>query len=358
MNLQEDPHRRYPPLAGEWVLVSPHRAKRPWQGRTEHSTAELGPSYDPSCYLCPGNCRAGGIKNPDYQETFVFLNDFSALLPDVAGGKIDEGGLFRAKSERGICKVVCFSPRHDLTIALMDVSAIRGVVDVWEKEYRLLGEESYINYVQIFKNRGLMMGCSNPHPHGQIWSTETVPELPSKEKEMQGDYLSKKGSCLLCDYLKEEESRGERVVISNDSFTALVPFWAVWPFEVLVLPRRHVSSIAELGDSEKNDLASLIKRLGTRFDNLFFTHFPYSMGLHQKPTEEKVVRIFSEAFGTTVEVELSSLEARDGETGSSSVLGEGNCRLLSSKRIQYRGIFSLREQRGGDGLRSQLLRFF
>ncbi len=285
MKLQDNPHRRYNPLSGEWILVSPHRAKRPWQGQTEESAAERSASYDPGCYLCPGNSRAGGVKNPDYEETFVFVNDFSALLPEVPNEQMDEGGLFRAESERGICKVVCFSPRHDLTLSLMKEKEIRKVVDLWDQEYRQIGSQSFINYVQIFENRGAMMGCSNPHPHGQIWANETIPELPKKETERQGEYRREHGSCMLCDYLEREEIKEERIVVSNDSFLALVPFWAAWPFEILVLPRRHVASISELTEGERNDLANVMKRLGTRFDNLFKTHFPYSMGLHQKPTD-------------------------------------------------------------------------
>ncbi len=285
MKLQDHPHRRYNPLSGEWVLVSPHRAKRPWQGQTEETTAERGTAYDPNCYLCPGNSRAGGVKNPDYRETFVFVNDFSALLADVPREQMDEGGLFKAETERGICKVVCFSPRHDLTLSLMRPEEIRKVVDVWDIEYRKIGGEPFIDYVQIFENRGAMMGCSNPHPHGQIWANERVPELPAKESRRQGEYRETHGSCMLCDYLKMEEEKAERIVISNDSFSALVPFWAVWPFEVLVLPRRHLSSISELSAEERDELASLMKRLGTKFDNLFRTHFPYSMGLHQRPTD-------------------------------------------------------------------------
>ncbi|MDY7029134.1 MAG: UDP-glucose--hexose-1-phosphate uridylyltransferase [Spirochaetota bacterium] len=285
MNLKEHPHRRYNPLIGEWVLVSPHRTKRPWQGHQEKPQVEKSLEYDPQCYLCPGNSRAGGARNPDYTDTLVFVNDYSALLPDTPEGSLGEDDLFVARSERGICKVICFSPRHDLTIPLMEAGDIRKVVDVWEREYRMLGDESYINYVQIFENRGAAMGCSNPHPHGQIWSNETIPQVPQKEFEHQLSYMNRHGSCLLCDYLERELEAEERIVVGNDSFVALVPFWAVWPFETMVLPRRHSASLSELNEAEKDDLADIMKRLGTRYDNLFQTHFPYSMGLHQKPTD-------------------------------------------------------------------------
>lgn len=285
MNLTDYPHRRYNPLTGDWVLVSPHRTKRPWQGHQEKAQVEEKPSYDSNCYLCPGNSRAGGITNPDYQNTFVFVNDFSALLEDAPSERMDEDNLFIAHSERGVCKVICFSPRHDLTLPLMEVEDIRRVVDVWEEEYRRLGEKEFINYVQIFENRGATMGCSNPHPHGQIWSNETIPQIPQQETNMQRHYLETHQSCLLCDYVQKEAERGKRIVVENDSFVALVPFWAVWPFETMILPRRHAASLSDLTQPERTDLASLMKRLGIRYDNLFQTHFPYSMGLHQRPTD-------------------------------------------------------------------------
>jgi UDPglucose--hexose-1-phosphate uridylyltransferase len=287
MSMYAAPHRRYNPLTDEWVLVSPHRAKRPWQGQEEELAPEEQPSYDPHCYLCPGNRRAGGVQNPQYEHTFVFVNDFSALLADTPAAAEEDDPLFRAHSERGICKVVCFSPRHDLTLSRMESPAIRRVIDVWDREYRLLGEEEYINYVQIFENRGSAMGCSNPHPHGQIWANETIPDIPSREELNQRAYLEKHGSCLLCDYLRREEELQERVILSGEHFVALVPYWAVWPFETLVLPRRHVASVSDLRPAERDDLAELMRRLGTRYDNLFRTHFPYSMGLHQQPTDNR-----------------------------------------------------------------------
>lgn len=287
MNLKEYPHRRYNPLTGEWVLVSPHRTKRPWQGRKEKPQLEKTAEYDPGCYLCPGNSRAGGIQNPDYSDTFVFVNDYSALLPESPKDALNREDLLIARSERGICKVICFSPRHDLTLPLMEITDIRKVIDVWDHEYQVLGNTPFIRYVQIFENRGASMGCSNSHPHGQIWSSETIPQIPEKEQEQQQSYLEAHDSCLLCDYLRVELEIDERIVIKNNSFAVLVPFWAVWPFETMLLPLRHVGSLSELNEDEKNDLAEIIKKLGTRYDNLFVTHFPYSMGLHQKPTDKK-----------------------------------------------------------------------
>ncbi len=289
MNLQEYPHRRFNPLLGEWVKVSPHRTERPWQGQVEKPQIETLPPYDGHCYLCPGNTRAGGHKNPDYTSTFAFTNDFAALIPDGPTGSITIGpnNLIQAKSDRGICKVICFSPRHDLTLAKMDIPAIEQVVKLWADEYTALGAKSFINHVQIFENRGSVMGCSNPHPHGQIWAEEELPDIPAKELAQQTDYYEKYQSSLLCDYLAYELEQHERIVIQNDSFVALVPFWAVWPFEVMVLPTRAVSCLPELNAQEQKDLASIIKRLGIRLDNLFQTSFPYSMGIHQAPTDGK-----------------------------------------------------------------------
>jgi UDPglucose--hexose-1-phosphate uridylyltransferase len=281
----DHPHRRYNPLIGEWILVSPHRAKRPWQGQMEEEAGEIRPAYDPQCYLCPGNTRAGGHQNPDYRDTFVFDNDFSALLPDIAAGKTHTDDLLIAEAERGICRVICFSPRHDLTLAEMDVDAIRRVVDLWTEQYQDLGGREFINYVQIFENKGSVMGCSNPHPHGQIWAQQSIPGEPAKELEQMRRYYERKDNTLLGDYLKLELEARERIVCGNESFVAVVPFWAVWPFETLILCRRKVSNLSDLNEEEKNALADILKRMSTRYDHLFRTPFPYSAGLHPAPTD-------------------------------------------------------------------------
>jgi UDPglucose--hexose-1-phosphate uridylyltransferase len=289
MHLQEHPHRRYNPLTGEWILVSPHRTKRPWQGQTEAAHTVEGLEHDPNCYLCPGNERAGGLINPNYADTYVFNNDFSALLSVTPEAKISEGpnGLIRAENEKGLCRVICFSPKHNLTISRMAPENIKKVIDVWADQYRELGSHEYINYVQIFENRGAVMGCSNPHPHGQIWSEEAIPDLPAKELQNQSDYFQKHGTSLLMDYLDYEVQQKERIVIRNESFTVLVPFWAVWPYETMVLPNRPVSALTDLAENERFDLADIMKMIGIRYDNLFKTSFPYSLGIHQNPTDGK-----------------------------------------------------------------------
>ncbi|TFG62084.1 MAG: UDP-glucose--hexose-1-phosphate uridylyltransferase [Spirochaetales bacterium] len=283
--LFENPHKRLNLLTGEWILVSPHRTKRPWQGKIETPAAEDMPRYDPSCYLCPGNKRAGGIENPPYTSTYSFVNDFSALLPDIPDETLEKGGLLQAKSERGLCKVLCFSPRHDLTLARMPAKDIAAVVDLWKKEYEEIAGDGSIGYVQIFENRGGIMGCSNPHPHGQIWADETVPVLPALETSKQAEYFEKHGSCLLCDYLRQELREKERIVCENGSFAALVPFWAVWPYEIMILPKIHCRSLKELTAEMRGDLAGIIRAVGIRYDNLFSTSFPYSMGFHQEPAD-------------------------------------------------------------------------
>lgn len=278
------PHRRLNRLTGEWVLVSPHRTARPWQGQVEEVAPVQQPDYDPGCYLCPDNPRAGGARTPDYRGAYVFDNDFAALLPDVPQADLDRDGLLVAQSERGICRVVCFSPRHDLTLGQMAVGDIRGVVDTWTDQYVELGGIDWVRHVQIFENRGAMMGASNPHPHGQIWADERIPDAPARELAAQRAHTAD-GACLLCDYLDRELIEDERVVLANEHFVVLVPFWAVWPFETLVLPRAHVGALPDLEAEQRDGLADVLRRLARRYDRLFGVTFPYSMGLHQQPTD-------------------------------------------------------------------------
>jgi UDPglucose--hexose-1-phosphate uridylyltransferase len=283
--LSEHPHRRFNPLTEKWVLVSPHRAQRPWQGRIEPGARETTLEYDPLCYLCPGNSRAGGQRNPKYSGTFVFENDFAALKADGTAGEFREGELLLARSERGKCRVVCFSPRHDLTLAQMNVSDIKTVVDTWCEESTALGSLPDVRAVQVFENRGEAMGCSNPHPHGQIWANETIPDELAGELATQRRYFEKHGATLLDDYQKLEISKNERVVCGNDHFLAVVPFWAIWPYEMLVVSRRQVASLPDLADEERRALADILRRITARYDNLFQTPFPYTMGFHQAPTD-------------------------------------------------------------------------
>lgn len=287
LKFAEHPHRRLNILTGEWVLVSPHRTRRPWQGRVERAGCVELPRYDAGCYLCPGNARADGHNNPEYQNTFVFDNDFAALLQNTPVESYAEGKLLYAETEPGICRVVCFSPRHDLTLAEMSTAEINKVVELWCEEYKKLGEQPDISYVQIFENKGSLMGCSNPHPHGQIWAQRTIPGEPVREiARMRAHYESKERP-LLIDYVELEQELAERVVCANESFVALVPFWATWPFEVMVLPRRQVASLLHLELQEKMDMAGIIREVTVRFDNLFETSFPYSAGIHQAPTDGK-----------------------------------------------------------------------
>ena len=285
--LRELPHRRWNPLTRDWVLVSPHRALRPWQGQTESQPEERSIRYDPLCYLCPGNHRAGGVKNPNYESTLVFDNDFAALKPGIGAVHLegDDNRILIAESEAGICRVVCFSPRHDLTLADFEVGAIRAVVDVWADQYRELGSMPGINHVEIFENRGEMMGASNPHPHGQIWANHKVPNEPRKEQDSLLEYRERRRRCLLCDYVELERSAGERLVCENTHFVAMVPFWAVWPFELLVCSKEHVADIASLDDASRTGLADILMRVTIRYNNLFQVTFPYTMGFHQQPTD-------------------------------------------------------------------------
>lgn len=285
MSTLNSPHRRFNPLTREWVLVSPHRAQRPWLGQIEKTPAENLPAYDPACYLCPGNERAGGVRNQNYTSTFVFDNDFAALLPDSHTPIPPHVSLFVAEPTPGLCRVVCFSPRHDLTLPELSLPEVEAVVRTWADQTRDLGGRDFVNYVQVFENKGEVMGCSNPHPHSQIWASGHVPNEPAKEVAAQADYLREHATCLLCDYLTAEIRNGDRIVAANEHFTALVPFWAVWPFEILLIANHHTASLTTLIPSEITALADLLRRVTARYDNLFEISFPYSMGFHQAPTD-------------------------------------------------------------------------
>ena len=280
------PHRRWNPLKGEWVLVSPQRTQRPWQGEVAKVSNEVRAGYEAECYLCPGNTRSGGERNPKYEGTFTFVNDFAALRPEAVEVEASGHELLRAEGERGVCLVTCFDPDHSLTLARMSVAAIERVVREWRAQYeRLMGLE-YVGHVQIFENRGAMMGASNPHPHGQMWATEHVPDEPRKELENLRAYKATHQRGLLSDYAKLEEKDGSRVVCANGSFVCVVPYWAVWPFETLIVARREVGSLAEFTAEEEKDFAAILKETTTRYDNLFATDFPYTMGMHQGAKED------------------------------------------------------------------------
>ena len=282
-------HRRFNPLTGDWVLVSPQRLSRPWLGHTESTRPARAARYDADCYLCPGNARAGDARNPIYERTFVFDNDFPAVVPrrDVrdATGVSDEGGLLVSQPEAGVCRVVCFSPRHDASLSDLSAGEAREVVDVWTNQYEELGGLPWVNHVQIFENRGAAMGASNPHPHCQVWANAEVPGIPQKEGAALAAWHASKQRCLLCDYLSIERARGERIVWTNDTFTAVVPYWAVWPYEVLLLPNRHVTGLDRLETHERSGLAEAVQTLVRRYDKLFDAGCPYSMGFHQRPTD-------------------------------------------------------------------------
>ena len=281
------PHRRYNPLLDEWVLVSPHRLERPWQGQVEKAPPSALPPYDPGCYLCPGNTRANGQRNPAYAATYVFDNDFPALLPATSATVRPQAGddLFVAEPQSGRCRVICFSPRHDLTLAQMDVAGIGSVIETWADEVGRLARTDGIGYVQVFENKGAAMGCSNPHPHCQAWASATVPHVPARKLAMQERYAARHGRDLLGDYLARELEVGDRLVCRNDAWVAVVPFWALWPFETMVMPVRKVDDLRALTGDERGQLADILRRLAVRYDNLFQCSFPYSMGWHGRPVD-------------------------------------------------------------------------
>ena len=279
------PHRRKNILTGEWILVSPHRSQRPWQGEIADQENQIRPSYDRECYLCPGNKRANGEVNPNYENTFVFTNDYSALIENVPAKKMNQKNLLIAENEKGICRVVNFSPKHNLTLAEMNENEIENVITTWQDEFKKLSSNKNINYVQIFENKGTMMGNSNPHPHCQIWAQESIPLEPQKELKQFQKYYSKNKKSLLSDYLKLELKQKERIVYENDSFAAVIPFWATWPYETLIISKRKISNLLQLNAKEKKDFAKIISTITIKYDNLFNISFPYSAGIHQAPTE-------------------------------------------------------------------------
>lgn len=283
---KEHSHTRLNILTGDWILVSPHRMKRPWQGKVETIPADNRPSYDASCYLCPGNKRSDGSKNPVYTDVYVFTNDFSALLPVTPEGGENEQGLLVSNSESGICKVICFSPDHSLTLPVMQEEAIVKVIQLWKDEFKTLSENKNIRYIQIFENKGEIMGCSNPHPHGQIWASSSLPLELTKETTQQKKYYEEHGKSLLSAYLDVELQKRERIVLENEHFVALVPYWAVWPYETMIICKRHVQTIAQFTAEEEKAFASILKQLTTKYDNLFNSSFPYSAGMHQAPVND------------------------------------------------------------------------
>ncbi|QCX53725.1 UDP-glucose--hexose-1-phosphate uridylyltransferase [Elizabethkingia sp. JS20170427COW] len=283
IDLLESPHMRVNILTGEKILVSPHRSKRPWQGQVEEVNNEKKNEYEPECYLCPGNKRVDGSQNPDYQDNFSFVNDFSALLKDSSTEKFNEDDLLISEGLKGICKVLAFTPRHDLTLATMPKEDIVTVVELWQKEFEELRKTDWIKYIQIFENKGSIMGCSNPHPHGQIWAQSSVPVEVEKESVQQKKYFEKHGKTLLSAYLDLEIQKDERIIHQNDSFVVLVPFWAAWPYEAMIVSKRPVQYITEFTEQENKDLADALSVLTVKYDNLFNTSFPYSAGIHQAP---------------------------------------------------------------------------
>jgi UDPglucose--hexose-1-phosphate uridylyltransferase len=276
----EHPHRRYNPLINEWVLVSPHRAKRPWQGQVEKLDEEQKPAYDEKCFLCAGNTRINGEVNENYTDTFVFVNDFAALKQDTPKANNDDP-LFKMATEQGESRVICFSPDHSKTLPQLSVNEITKVVDTWQSQCAELGKT--YQWVQVFENKGSVMGCSNPHPHGQLWAQQQLPTLVEKKQNAQQAYLAEHGSNLLQDYVTRELANKERIVVVNDDWLVVVPYWAAWPFETLLLPRFNVQRMTDLNETQKASLADILQQITIKYDNLFNCSFPYSMGWHGAP---------------------------------------------------------------------------
>ncbi|WJV63846.1 galactose-1-phosphate uridylyltransferase [Pectobacteriaceae bacterium C52] len=277
----EHPHRRYNPLTGQWVLVSPHRAKRPWQGQQESVSPIQLPRHDPDCFLCPRNTRVTGDKNPDYQGTYVFTNDFAALMSDTPDAPSNNDPLLRCQSARGTSRVVCFSPDHSKSLPELPVPALEQVIITWQQQSEELGK--HYPWVQVFENKGAAMGCSNPHPHGQIWANDFLPNEAERENRMQREYFHQHGIPLLVDYLNREQQEQVRHVLETEHWLVVVPYWASWPFETLLLPKAHILRLPDINAEQRHDLAIALKKLTSRYDNLFHTSFPYSMGWHGAP---------------------------------------------------------------------------
>jgi len=281
------PHRRRNPLTGEWVLVSPQRTQRPWQGKTEDTESPSLPEYDPTCYLCPGNERKSGAENPKYQTTFVFTNDHPAILPDVGTEIFTPNDIIEAHQVSGTSRVICYSPSHNKTMAQMTPSEIAEIIKTWTTEYATIGRNPVVSYVQIFENKGPIMGASSAHPHCQLWATNTIPTIVQLEQNNQREYIVHHHGPLLLEYLRNEHDENKRIIAENDSFTLLVPFWATWPYETMIIPKTHKLSLLDLEPHEVTSLGEILSTLTKLYDSLFNTPFPYSMGIHQAPTDNK-----------------------------------------------------------------------
>ena len=272
------PHRRYNPLRGEWVLVSPHRMARPWQGEEMPSAATAPPAYDRECYLCPGNRRAKNKRNPSYRDIHIFTNDFSALLEETDQEDTRATELLQCRQARGTCRVICYSPLHNVSFASMATKEMEKVIEAWRHELERLGEQ--YKYVQIFENKGAMVGCSNDHPHGQIWACDFLPTEARKEQVQQDDWMRTHKNPLLRDYLNQEQARRERIVLQNEHWVLLTPYWGYWPYETLLLPCQDISSLRQLDEKQRRSLAEMLKELIIKYDALFGISFPYLMGWH------------------------------------------------------------------------------